>query len=99
MNNSNEFACYALESYKTACLIIAWNLEPPTLGGPLDLVHPAHPTATPLQNNKTALPGFAPRPQWVWDPQIQVPDTTPAYLQNIHQSSNFSSVRHQDATF
>jgi len=25
-----------------------WNLGTPTLGGPLEFVHPAHPTATPL---------------------------------------------------
>jgi len=44
MNKSNEFACYALESYRSACLIIVWNWPSPALG-PLDFVHPAHPIA------------------------------------------------------
>jgi len=34
VNNTNEFACYALESYRSACLIIAWNLGPLHSGPP-----------------------------------------------------------------
>ena len=31
----------------------AWNLGAPSLGGPLDFAHPAHPIATPLCPTRT----------------------------------------------
>ena len=48
MNNSNEFACHALESYRSACFITAWNSGTPCPRASLNFVHPAHPIATPL---------------------------------------------------